>query len=88
MQYLFNLEEIFFFFLFCRPKAKTPPQDMLLKLEKEKTFMDQSQESSMFVFKLGLTKLKCCLLMNGLVSESSEVLPPTTFVLFSGHPWN
>lgn len=54
------------------PKAKTPPQDMLLKLEKEKTFMDQSQESSMFVFKLGLTKLKCCLLMNGLVSESSE----------------
>lgn len=54
------------------PKAKTPPQDMLQKLEKEKTFMDQSQESSMFVFKLGLTKLKCCLLMNGLVSESSE----------------
>lgn len=59
---------------FCRPKAKSPPQDLLLKLEKEQTFKELSQESSMFVFRLGLAKLQCCLLMNGLVYDSSEVL--------------
>ncbi|CDO97566.1 unnamed protein product [Coffea canephora] len=54
------------------PSAKTPPQDILLKLEKEKTYHELSQESSMFVFKLGLAKLQCCLLMNGLVYDSNE----------------
>ncbi|KAJ4717311.1 UDP-glucose:glycoprotein glucosyltransferase-like [Melia azedarach] len=54
------------------PKVKSPPQDILLKLEKEKTFKEQSEESSMLVFKLGLAKLECCLLMNGLVSDSTE----------------
>ncbi|XP_065869567.1 UDP-glucose:glycoprotein glucosyltransferase isoform X2 [Euphorbia lathyris] len=54
------------------PKVKSPPQDILLKLEKEQTFKELSQESSMSVFKLGLYKLQCCLLMNGLVSDSSE----------------
>ncbi|XP_068312697.1 UDP-glucose:glycoprotein glucosyltransferase-like [Pyrus communis] len=54
------------------PKAKSPPQDLLLKLEKEQTFKELSQESSMFVFKLGLAKLQCCLLMNGLVLDSNE----------------
>lgn len=52
------------------PKVKSPPQDTLQKLEKDETFMEFSQESSMFVFKLGLTKLQCCLLMNGLVFDS------------------
>ncbi|KAJ9158912.1 hypothetical protein P3X46_024455 [Hevea brasiliensis] len=54
------------------PQATSPPQDILLKLEKEKTNNELSQESSMFVFKLGLYKLKSCLLMNGLVFDSSE----------------
>ncbi|KAG6709705.1 hypothetical protein I3842_06G146800 [Carya illinoinensis] len=54
------------------PKAKSPPQDILLRLEKEKTFKNVSEESSMFVFKLGLAKLQCRLLMNGLVFDSNE----------------
>ncbi|KAK3016326.1 hypothetical protein RJ639_007306, partial [Escallonia herrerae] len=54
------------------PKAKSPPQDTLLKLEKEQTFNELSLESSMFIFKLGLAKLQCCLLMNGLVHEPNE----------------
>lgn len=54
------------------PKAKSPPQEILLKLEKEQTFKELSQESSLFVFKLGVGKLQCCLLMNGLVFDSSE----------------
>lgn len=53
-------------------RAKSPPQDILLKLEKESAFMKAAEESSLFVFKLGLSKLKCCLLMNGLVFESTE----------------
>ncbi|GLU02935.1 hypothetical protein SLE2022_201650 [Rubroshorea leprosula] len=53
-------------------KVKSPPQDILLKLEKEQTFKELSQESSMFVFKLGLAKLRCSLLMNGLVFDSTE----------------
>ncbi|XVF67689.1 hypothetical protein PTKIN_Ptkin10aG0141700 [Pterospermum kingtungense] len=53
-------------------KAKSPPQEILLKLEKEQTFKELSQESSFFVFKLGLGKLRCSLLMNGLVFDSSE----------------
>ncbi|KAL3515635.1 hypothetical protein ACH5RR_022537 [Cinchona calisaya] len=54
------------------PSAKTPPQDTLLKLEKEKIFNELSRESSSFVFKLGLAKLQCCLLMNGLVYDTNE----------------
>ncbi|KAF9685018.1 hypothetical protein SADUNF_Sadunf03G0010600 [Salix dunnii] len=54
------------------PKVKSPPQDILLKLAKEQTYKELSQESSLFVFKLGLNKLECCLLMNGLVFDSSE----------------
>ncbi|XP_044490237.1 UDP-glucose:glycoprotein glucosyltransferase isoform X2 [Mangifera indica] len=54
------------------PKAKSPPQDLLLKLEKEQTLKEQSQETTMFVFKLGLAKLQSCLLMNGLVYDSNE----------------
>nr|DAD24321.1 TPA_asm: hypothetical protein HUJ06_025785 [Nelumbo nucifera] len=53
-------------------KAKSPPQDVLLKLEKELTFKEQAEESSLFVYKLGLSKLQCCLLMNGLVHEPTE----------------
>ncbi|KAF4392729.1 hypothetical protein F8388_010752 [Cannabis sativa] len=54
------------------PKAKSPPQDLLLKLEKEQTFKELSEETSLFVFKLGLAKLQCSLLMNGLVIDSKE----------------
>lgn len=54
------------------PKAKSLPQDLLLKLQKEQTFKELSQETTMFVFELGLAKLKCCLLMNGLVFDSNE----------------
>ncbi|KAI8001629.1 UDP-glucose:glycoprotein glucosyltransferase [Camellia lanceoleosa] len=60
-----------------RPKAKSPPQDALLKAETEQTFLELSQESSMFVFKLGLVKLQCCLLMNGLVVDANELLSLT-----------
>ncbi|KAL0384582.1 UNVERIFIED_CONTAM: UDP-glucose:glycoprotein glucosyltransferase [Sesamum radiatum] len=55
-----------------RPKAKSPPQDTLLRLEKEQKWNELAQESSLFAFKLGLTKLECSLLMNGLVSETNE----------------
>jgi UDP-glucose:glycoprotein glucosyltransferase len=54
------------------PKAKSHPQDALLQLKKEQIFAELSLESSIFVFKLGLAKLQCCLLMNGLVHDSNE----------------
>ncbi|KAL9229315.1 hypothetical protein vseg_004797 [Gypsophila vaccaria] len=54
------------------PKSKSHPQDALLKLDEEKTFLDVAQKSSMFVFQLGLSKRKCCLLLNGLVYDSNE----------------
>ncbi|KAM7250288.1 hypothetical protein ACFE04_022171 [Oxalis oulophora] len=56
------------------PKAKTPPQELLLKLEKDQNFKEQAQESSMSVFQLGLDKLHCSLLMNGLVVDPNEAL--------------
>lgn len=54
------------------PRVKTPPQDTLLRLEKDQTLNELSVESSLFAFKLGLTKLECSLLMNGLVYEPNE----------------
>lgn len=54
------------------PKAKSPPQDILLKLEKDHSVQLLSEESSLFVFKLGLHKRGCCLLMNGLVLDANE----------------
>ncbi|XP_010523682.1 PREDICTED: UDP-glucose:glycoprotein glucosyltransferase isoform X2 [Tarenaya hassleriana] len=54
------------------PKVRSPPQDILLRLEKEQTLKEASEESSLFVFKLGLAKLRCCFLMNGLVFDSVE----------------
>lgn len=62
-----------FLHFFCRSKAKSPPQDALLKLEKESSYKEEAEGSSHFVFKLGLSRLECCLLMNGLVYEASEV---------------
>ncbi|MBA0619843.1 hypothetical protein Godav_005640 [Gossypium davidsonii] len=53
-------------------KAKSSPQEIMLKLKKEQTFKEMSQESSLSVFKLGVGTLQCCLLMNGLVFDSSE----------------
>lgn len=53
-------------------KDKFPPQEMLLKLEKEGKFKGDAEMSSHFVYKLGLSKLQCCLLLNGLVYESNE----------------
>ncbi|KAF8723076.1 hypothetical protein HU200_022226 [Digitaria exilis] len=52
--------------------AKSHPQDVLLKLQKENMYKEEAEESSRFVYKLGLYKLQCCLLMNGLVHESNE----------------
>lgn len=66
-----------------RPKVKTPPQDTLLKLEKDQTLSELSVESSLFAFKLGLAKLKCSLLMNGLVYEPNEVRSEPTSILYS-----
>ncbi|XP_074311136.1 UDP-glucose:glycoprotein glucosyltransferase-like [Silene latifolia] len=54
------------------PKSKSHPQDALLKLDEEKTFLDVAQKSSLFVFQLGLSKRRCCLLLNGLVYDSNE----------------
>ncbi|KAG9456989.1 hypothetical protein H6P81_001497 [Aristolochia fimbriata] len=56
-------------------KTSSPAQDILLKLEKELAFKEKFEESSFFVFKQGLSKLQCCLLMNGLVYESTEDAP-------------
>ncbi|URE03054.1 udp-glucose glycoprotein [Musa troglodytarum] len=53
-------------------KAKSPPHDTLLKLEKELTYKEEGDGSSLFVFKLGLSRLECCLLMNGLVYEANQ----------------
>ncbi|KQJ97067.1 UDP-glucose:glycoprotein glucosyltransferase isoform X2 [Brachypodium distachyon] len=52
--------------------AKSHPQDVLLKLQKENMYKQEAEENSRFVHKLGLYKLHCCLLMNGLVHESNE----------------
>lgn len=60
--------------IFCRPKVKSPPQEILLKLEKEPELKELSQESSKLVFKLGLSKIQCSLLMNGLVVDPNEVM--------------
>ncbi|XP_012568016.1 UDP-glucose:glycoprotein glucosyltransferase [Cicer arietinum] len=54
------------------PKVKSPPQEILLKLEKDPELKELSQESSKLVFKLGLSKIKCPLLMNGLVIDPNE----------------
>ncbi|KAG4399193.1 hypothetical protein GLYMA_08G187500v4 [Glycine max] len=54
------------------PKVKSPPQEILLKLQKEPELKELSQESSMLVFKLGLSKIHCSLLMNGLVIDPTE----------------
>ena len=50
--------------------------------------MEESQESSMFVFKLGVAKLQCCLLMNGLVFDSNEVLLKFLFACNIYFPYN
>ncbi|KAK8444902.1 hypothetical protein SEVIR_9G223900v4 [Setaria viridis] len=52
--------------------AKSHPQDVLLKLQKENMYREEAEQSSRFVHKLGLYKLQCCLLMNGLVHEANE----------------
>ncbi|KAK4837948.1 hypothetical protein QYF36_009741 [Acer negundo] len=53
-------------------KGKISSPRLITKLEKGQTFKEHAQDSSMFVFKLGLAKMQCCLLMNGLVYDSSE----------------
>ncbi|KAL8168345.1 hypothetical protein V2J09_009844 [Rumex salicifolius] len=54
------------------PKSKSLPQDLLLKLEKEKTYKDEAQKSSIFVTEMGFSRRGCTLLMNGLVFDASE----------------
>lgn len=53
--------------------AKSPPQDALLDIQQKNKFKEEAEESSLFSFKIGLYKLGCSLLMNGLVHEASEV---------------
>ncbi|KAJ4784375.1 UDP-glucose:glycoprotein glucosyltransferase 1 [Rhynchospora pubera] len=53
-------------------RAKLPPQDVLLNIQRENKFKEEAAESSLFSFKIGLYKLGCSLLMNGLVREASE----------------
>ncbi|KAH1236968.1 UDP-glucose:glycoprotein glucosyltransferase [Glycine max] len=53
-------------------KVKSPPQEILLKLYKDQKLKELSQESSKFVFKLGLSKLQCSFLMNGLIIDPTE----------------
>ncbi|GKD98736.1 UDP-glucose:glycoprotein glucosyltransferase, partial [Tanacetum coccineum] len=55
-------------------KEKTPPQDNLLKIEKDQSFRKSSQESSLFIFKLGMSKLECSFLMNGLINSRTDIL--------------
>ncbi|KAI5390090.1 hypothetical protein KIW84_075422 [Lathyrus oleraceus] len=54
------------------PKVKSPPQEILLKLKKGPELKELSQESSKTVFKLGLSKIQCSLLMNGLFIDPAE----------------
>ncbi|KAI4967941.1 hypothetical protein ZWY2020_010394 [Hordeum vulgare] len=51
--------------------AKSHPQDVLLKLQKENLYKQEAEENC-FVHKLGLYKLQCCLLMNGPAHEPNE----------------
>ncbi|KAH9602156.1 hypothetical protein KSS87_023287 [Heliosperma pusillum] len=69
------------------PKSKSHPQDALLKLDEEKTFLDVAQKSSLFVFQLGLSKRKCCLLLNGLVYDSNEVAELSAGCTFGVPSW-
>ncbi|XP_068649445.1 UDP-glucose:glycoprotein glucosyltransferase [Aristolochia californica] len=58
-----------------RSKSSSLAREILLNLDKELASKEKFEESSFFVFKLGLSKLQCCLLMNGLVYESTEDAP-------------
>ncbi|KAK1310475.1 UDP-glucose:glycoprotein glucosyltransferase [Acorus calamus] len=58
--------------LYVVSKAKSPPQETLLKIEKDLELKQKADESSLFIFNLGLSKLECSMLMNGLIYETSE----------------
>ncbi|PKU85714.1 UDP-glucose:glycoprotein glucosyltransferase [Dendrobium catenatum] len=47
--------------MICRAKAKSPPQDMLLKVEKEPKYKEEAEGTTHFVYKLGLSKLRLSL---------------------------
>ncbi|CAA7402965.1 unnamed protein product [Spirodela intermedia] len=53
-------------------KPRTLPRDTLIELGKDLSFKKEAEESSLFVFKLGLARRECSLLMNGLVFEATE----------------
>lgn len=55
-----------------KSKANSPPQEILLKMKSELTFKERADQSTIFVFKLGLSRMQPCLLMNGLVYGSSQ----------------
>ncbi|KAJ9552536.1 hypothetical protein OSB04_016581 [Centaurea solstitialis] len=55
------------------PLAKTPPEDTLLKLEKDQSFLEPTQASSLFIFKLGVAKLECSLLMKDLSTITTSL---------------
>lgn len=68
---LTHIEEAFFDTV--KPKAKSPPQEILLKFENGMEYKEQVLQSTLFVYKLGLHRMHPCLLMNGLVYGSTQV---------------
>lgn len=55
-----------------KSKSNSPPQEILLKMKNELTFKERADQSTFFVYKLGLSRMQPCLLMNGLVYGSSQ----------------
>eukprot|EP00250_Pteridium_aquilinum_P011892 c20372_g1_i1 orf=227-5122(+) len=68
---LTHIEEAFFDTI--RARAKSPPQEILLKLEKGSENEESILQSTLFVYKLGLQELQPCLLMNGVVHTSTSL---------------
>ncbi|KAH7387951.1 hypothetical protein KP509_16G050200 [Ceratopteris richardii] len=69
---LIHIEEAFFDTI--RSRAKSPPQEVLLKLEEGSDYDESFLKSTLFVYKLGLQDMQPCLLMNGVVQTSATSL--------------
>ncbi|MCO5576449.1 hypothetical protein L7F22_030259 [Adiantum nelumboides] len=90
---LTHIEEAFFDII--KSRAKSPPEEILLKLEKGSEYEESALQSSLFVYKLGLQEMQPCLLMNGVVHTStsleggvqamSEELPKIQEGVYFGH---
>ncbi|KAI5067704.1 hypothetical protein GOP47_0018232 [Adiantum capillus-veneris] len=88
-----HIEEAFYDTI--RSRVKSPPEEILLKLEKGSDYEENVLKSTLFVYKLGLQELQPCLLMNGVVHTStslegglqamSEELPKIQEGVYFGH---